>query len=90
MDTTIQIRTNNKLKTAAQKVFKREKISMSLAFNSFLEEVAHQKSFPVKVYPTKKVPANIARNIQEQMEWDIKYGKRYASAEEMFADMKNW
>lgn len=90
MDTTIQIRTNNKLKLAAQKVFKKEGISMSLAFNSFLEEVAHKKSFPVQVYPVENIPAPAARNWREEMEWELKYGKSYASAEEMWADVDNW
>ena len=90
MDTTIQIRTNNKIKLAAQKVFKKEGVSMSLAFNSFLQEVAHTKSFPVKVYPIKEVPASVARNWREQMEIDLKTAKRYNSAQELWEDSKNW
>ncbi len=90
MDTTIQIRTSNKLKLAAQKVFKKEGISMSLAFNSFLEEVAHKKSFPVQVYPVETLPADRVRSWKEEMEWELKYGKSYSSAEEMFADIQNW
>ena len=88
MDTTIQIRTNNKIKTAAQKVFKKEGVSMSLAFNSFLQEVAHTKSFPVKVFPIKDIPAPASRNWREQMEVDLKTRKRYASAKEFLDDIR--
>lgn len=90
MDTTIQIRTNSKIKKEAMKVFKKEGISMSLAFNSFLEEVVFKGSLPVEVYPTEKIPAPVARNWRKQMEIDIKKGKGYKSAEEFLKDFETW
>ena len=90
MNTTIQIRTNEKLKKEAMKVFKKEGISMSTAFNSFLEEVACKGSLPVEVYPVERVPAPIARSWRKQMGIDIKKGKKYKSAEEFLADIENW
>ncbi len=85
MDTTIQIRTTSKIKKEAMKVFKKEGISMSTAFNAFLEEVAHKGSLPVEVYPVEKVPAPVARNWRKQMEEELKHVKKgdgYTSAEE--------
>lgn len=90
MDTTIQIRTNSKIKKEAMKVFKKEGISMSLAFNSFLEEVVYKGSLPVEVYPVDKIPAPVARNWRRQMEIDVKKGKGYKSAKELWTDSKNW
>lgn len=90
MDTTIQIRTTSKIKKEAMKIFKKEGISMSLAFNSFLEEVVYKGSLPVEVYPTEKVSAPVLRNWRKQMELDIKNGKGYKNTKEMWADSKNW
>ena len=90
MDTTIQIRTNSKLKKEVLKVFKKEGISMSSAFNSFLEEVAFKGSLPVEVYKEEKVPAPVMRAWRVQMEKELKTGKGYKSAEEMWKDSKNW
>ena len=90
MNTTIQIRTNSKIKAEAMKVFKKEGISMSRAFNSFLEEVAHKGGLPVEVYPVEKVPAPIARNWRKQMDKDLKKAKGYKNTNEMWNDIKNW
>ena len=90
MDTTIQIRTKTILKNKALKVFKRQGVSMSLAFNTFLEEVAIKGSLPVQVYPVAHVPAPVSRNWKQDMEKDIKTGKKYKSVEGMWRDSKNW
>ncbi len=90
MDTTIQIRTTSKVKKAAMKVFKKEGISMSSAFNSFLEEVVYKGSLPVEVYPVEKIPAPALRNWRKEMEETIKHGKGYKSAEEFLQDIKHW
>ncbi len=93
MDTTIQIRTSSKIKKEAMKVFKKEGISMSSAFNAFLEEVGRKGSLPVEVYPQEKVPAPIAKAWRAQMEKDLKNVKKgdgYKSAKEMWEDSKNW
>ncbi len=89
MDTTIQIRTNSKIKKEAMKVFKKEGISMSSAFNAFLEEVGRKGSLPVEVYPQEKVPAPVAKAWRAQMEKDLKNFKKgdgYKSAEEFLKD----
>ena len=90
MDTTIQIRTNSKIKKAAAKVFKKEGLSMSSAFNAFLEEVVYKGSLPVEVFPVEKIPAPVIRNWRKEIEEEMKTGKMYKSAEEMWEDSKNW
>jgi addiction module RelB/DinJ family antitoxin len=90
MDTTIQIRTNSKIKKAAAKVFKKEGISMSSAFNAFLEEVVYKGSLPVEVYPVEKISAPVMRNWRKEIEEELKTGKTYKSAKELLDDMKNW
>ncbi len=90
MNTTIQFRTNSKIKKEAMKVFKRDGITMSSAFNAFLEEVAFKGSSHVEVYPVKKVPAPYSRKIQKEIDEAIKNGKGYKSAKEYLDDMKNW
>jgi addiction module RelB/DinJ family antitoxin len=77
-------------KNKAQKILKKENVSMSLAFNTFLSEVIHTKTFPVTVYPVKEVPAHVARNWKQEMEKDLKKSKRYTNTKEMWKDVKNW
>ncbi len=62
MDTTIQICTSSKIKKEAMKVFKKEGILMSSAFNAFLEEVGRKGSIPATVYAMEKVPAPVAHS----------------------------
>lgn len=89
MDTTIQIRTNSKIKKSAMKVFKKEGLSMSSAFNAFLEEVVYKGSLPVEVYPIEKIPAPVIRNWRKEIEKEMKTGKVYKNAEEFWCDTKN-
>lgn len=74
MDTTLQIRTNTKIKNAAQKVFKKEGLSMSKAFNLYMQEVIRNKKV----------------NLNDSMILDLKNSKRYYSVEEMWKDSDNW
>ncbi len=90
MDTTIQIRTTSKIKKEALKVFKKEGISMSSAFNSFLEEVVYKGSLPVEVYKAEKVSAPVMRNWRKEIEEELKHGKTYKNAKEFLDDMKTW
>lgn len=90
MDTTIQIRTTSKIKKAAIKVFKKEGISMSSAFNSFLEEVVYKGSLPVEVFPLEKFSAPAMRHWRKEIEEEMKTGKVYKNAEEFLKDMKTW
>lgn len=90
MNTTIQIRTNVHLKNKVQAVLKKRKISLSLAMNSFLSEIAHSQSFPVTVNPIKDIPAHVKRSWREEMEKDVKTSKRYKSVDDMWKDIDNW
>lgn len=88
MDTTIQIRTNNILKEKAKKVFVKKGVTMSYAFNSFLEQVVRGN---ISIVPKFTIPADPKfKNWREEMEYEVKNGKRYSSAEEMWKDVDNW
>lgn len=90
MDTTIQIRTTSKIKKEAMKVFKKEGLSMSSAFNAFLEEVVYKGSLPVEVYPVEKISAPALRNWRKEIEEEMKTAKVYKNTTEMWKDSKNW
>ena len=89
MDTTIQIRTNTKIKKAAQKVFKKQGVTMSSAFNYFLQEVAHANSFSRRERSIAKSSSKISSNWREQMEIDLKTRPRYNSAQEFLDSMRH-
>lgn len=78
MDTTIQIRTNIEIKKAAQKVFKNQGITMSSAFNQFLENVVSNKNF------TRPV------TLRDKITQELKSEKAYSTAQEMWDDVDNW
>jgi addiction module RelB/DinJ family antitoxin len=90
MDTTIQIRTTSKIKKEAMKVFKKEGLSMSSAFNAFLEEVVYKGSLPVEVFPAEKVPAPVMHKWRKEIEEELKHGKAYKNAEEFLKDVKTY
>lgn len=72
------------------KVFKKEGLSMSSAFNAFLEEVVYKGSLPVEVYPVEKISAPALRNWRKEIEEEMKTAKVYKNTTEMWKDSKNW
>ncbi len=84
MNTVINIRTEKAVRDEAKKVFSKMGMTTSAGINMFLNQVVLEKGMPFK-------PTSNTQKIKEK--WDaaaadaIKFGKRYATAEEALADL---
>ena len=85
MTTTFQMRIDSKVKSRAQKAFKKAGIDLSTGVRLYLNEVAKSKNVVVKT-ANGFTPEQERRALKE-MEHAIKYGKRYNSTKELFADL---
>lgn len=90
MNTTLQIRTNSKLKTQAQKVLKNKGLTLSFVINQVLEEIADKKDFPLTILPIDLNKSPIKQKWKEEMLEIIQKEKGYESSKDMWADSKNW
>ncbi len=87
MTTSIHIRTNEKTKKAAQKVLEKLGLDMSTAINLYLVQLINTQGIPFQILTENGMaPAFEARMLKE-IDWALKYGKRYASAKEMHGDI---
>jgi addiction module RelB/DinJ family antitoxin len=83
--TTINIRVEEKTKKAANKVFADLGLDMSTGVKMFLTQVAREKGLPFT--PTTDMKAIVAK-WDKEVEWALKHGKRYSSAEALLADLR--
>lgn len=90
--TTINIRTNEKLKKDANKVFKEVGLDMSNAVKLFLHQVVITKTIPFQIRTENGFTVEEEQQIlkdAEELEKDIKSGKAkfYKSAEALTKDL---
>ena len=87
MDSTLQIRIDSKTKNAARKIFENLGLDTSSAIQLYFRQVINHRGIPFRIITengfTPEKEAQIIREAQEA----IKYGKGYATAEEMHADI---
>ena len=84
MSTTLNIRIDEKIKKKAIKTLSSLGIDMSTAVKIFLNQVIIEQGMPF--VPTKD-PARINAKWDRQIEYAIKHGKSYKSAEDLFDDI---
>ena len=85
--TTIQNRTKEKTKKAAQRILETLGLDLSTAINIYLIQIIEKKGIPFEILTENGMTPTEEREILQEMEWAIKYGKRYASAREMHQDI---
>jgi DNA-damage-inducible protein J len=82
--TTLNIRVDGKTKRQAQKLFSSLGFDVSSAVKIFLKKAIETGSMPFRI--GKMNDPRFMREIKEEVAWAKKYGKRYSSAAELFAD----
>ncbi|KKQ35836.1 MAG: Addiction module antitoxin, RelB/DinJ family [Candidatus Nomurabacteria bacterium GW2011_GWB1_37_5] len=82
MNTTIQIRIDQKTKDRAQKTFKNMGIDMSAGLKMFLNQVVTDNCLPF-VPSTPKTRA-IRKQMDREVAYALKHSKGYTSTKEMF------
>lgn len=84
---TIQVRVPAAKKKAAKKVFADLGIDMSSGVNLYLNEVVRTKGVPFQLRTVNGYTKEQEARLIKESEHAIKHGKRYASIEEMWADL---
>ena len=84
---TIQVRTNDKMKKKAQKVLKNLGLDLSAAFNMFLVQIVVTNSIPFPIRTKNGMTPKAEKTLLKDIQWTLKHGKSYKSAKEMHDDI---
>ena len=87
MDTTLQVRIDTKTKKQAQKRFQAFGLNLSSGVNLMLCQAIKDEHFSFAPTTRKWKDLRHWRLYEKEIAWAKKHGKRYASAEEMHADI---
>ena len=87
MTTTLQIRLDSKMKTAAQRTFKSMGLDMSSGVKLYLSQVINKKEIPFPVMSVDYWPREMKLKLIKEEEYAFKHGKRYANAKELHDDI---
>lgn len=83
--TTISIRTDSKLKKEAQKILSGYGLTLSSAFNMYMNDVRMKRVEPT--CQRRFVPDNIMHKWQKEADEAIKNGRRFSSIKELMTDL---
>lgn len=87
MPSTIQVRTDAKLKKNAQKVLDQLGLDLSSAINVYLRQIVITGSIPFEIRTVNGFTPAQERRMLREAEEAIKHGKRYSSSEDMHRDI---
>ncbi len=87
MTSTISIRINPKTKKAAQKTLSGLGLDLSSGVKMFLEQVVSTESIPFTPITKKGLKLRHGNIYRKEINWAMKHGKSYSTAEEMHADI---
>ena len=87
MNTTLQARIDSKLKKDASKAFKAMGLDLSTGIKMFLTQVVRTQSIPFEIFTADNLPEETKLQLKKEAEEALKYGKSYASAAELHADI---
>ena len=87
MNSTIQIRIDNKTKEKARKKFKEAGLDLSSGIKCYLCEVAKSKTIPGVIRTVNGYTPEFEARMNKEIQHALKYGKSYSSAEEMHEDI---
>ena len=85
--TTIQVRTDKKMKKAVQVILSKLGLDLSTAINMYLVQIVAKKGIPFQILTENGLTPAEEQEILKEMAWAKKYGKRYSSAQEMHDDI---
>ncbi|MEK7087732.1 MAG: type II toxin-antitoxin system RelB/DinJ family antitoxin [Patescibacteria group bacterium] len=87
MNSLITVRVDSKTKKAAQKTLGELGLDLSSGVKMFLEQVVETESIPFIAATRQGHKLRHWKLYKKEIEWAKKHGKRYETAEEMFADI---
>lgn len=87
MNTTLQIRIDEKTKRSAQKVFRDLGVDMSSGVKMFLQQVVNTESIPFEIRTANGFTPAQEKEMLKESAWLKKHGKRYSSIREAHKDI---
>ena len=81
--TTLQIRTEEKVKKSAQKVLKALGMDLSTAINMYLMQIIIKKGIPFEIRTENGFTPAQERKLLKEAAWAKKHSKGYSSAAEL-------
>ncbi|MDO8620269.1 MAG: type II toxin-antitoxin system RelB/DinJ family antitoxin [bacterium] len=87
MNSLISIRIDPKTKKAAQKTLGELGLDLSAGVTLFLEQVIETESIPFTIATKRGHKLRNERSLRGEINWALKHGKGYKTAEEMHADI---
>lgn len=84
MNTTLQVRIDQKTKNEAQKIFKEMGVDMSSGIKMFLSRVVNTGAIPFIPLTKNGFTKEYEENLLKEIKRAKKHGKRYATVEEAF------
>ncbi|MDD4319529.1 MAG: type II toxin-antitoxin system RelB/DinJ family antitoxin [Candidatus Peribacteraceae bacterium] len=85
--TTIQVRTEDKTKKAAQLILGKLGLDLSTAINIYLVQIIEKKGIPFEIVTENGFTPAEEQKILKEMAWAKKHGKRYTSAKALHDDI---
>ena len=87
MNSTINLRINKKLKSDAQKTFKKMGLDFSSGVKVYLKEVVNTQSIPFKIRTENGFTPEQEAEMLKEADWALKHGKRYKDIRELHRDI---
>lgn len=87
MTTTLQVRTDVKLKKAAQNVLSELGLDLSTAINMYLVQITRRKGIPFEIVTENGFTPAQEQKILRELEEAKKSGKRYRTVQEAHRDI---
>ena len=87
MNSTIQIRIDNKTKKDANKTLKDMGLDLSSGIKLFLHQVIKARSIPFQIRTANGFTPEQERKMIKETEYALKHGKSYKTARELFNDV---
>jgi addiction module RelB/DinJ family antitoxin len=81
--TTIQVRTEDKTKKAAQLILGKLGLDLSTAINIYLVQIIEKKGIPFEIMTKNGLTPQEEDDMLKEIAWAKKHGKRFASAKEL-------
>lgn len=89
MNTTLQIRIDNKTKEKARKAFQKSGLDMTSGMRLYLNKVANEGEIPFEMFSFNNLSDKRKKELLKDMEETLKHGKRYSSSKELLDEILN-
>jgi DNA-damage-inducible protein J len=89
MNTTLQIRIDEKTKKSARKAFEGMGLDLSSGVKLFLTHVSNTGEIPFRIFTADNLPERTKRRLVRESNYALKHGKTYSSVKELHDDILN-